>query len=137
MGGLIGPALGGVLADAAGIRAPFTFTGAAAALAALYGLVRLPETRRTAQQADAGVVRNNAVPVTLSRTAAAQRVPEVAAAAAQSGITAETGNARLNDSTVSSAGCSYERLPTPPGLHPVVCTEGNAMTRGAMLLLPV
>ena len=43
-GSLLGPALGGFLADRAGMRAPFAFTGAAALLAALYGLARLPET---------------------------------------------------------------------------------------------
>lgn len=44
MGGLVGPALGGLLADMAGLRAPFTLTGIAALAAALYGAVRLPET---------------------------------------------------------------------------------------------
>ena len=49
-GSLLGPALGGFLADRAGIRAPFAFTGAAALLAALYGLARLPETSARHQQ---------------------------------------------------------------------------------------
>ena len=44
LGGLVGPAVGGLLADAAGLRAPFTLTGCAALAAALYGAVRLPET---------------------------------------------------------------------------------------------
>ena len=44
LGGLVGPAVGGLLADRAGLRAPFTLTGAAALLAALYGALRLPET---------------------------------------------------------------------------------------------
>ena len=44
MGGLVGPAVGGLLADAAGLRAPFTLTGCAALAAAVYGWVRLPET---------------------------------------------------------------------------------------------
>lgn len=45
MGGLVGPAVGGLLADMSGLRAPFTLTGMAAAAAAVYGLLRLPETR--------------------------------------------------------------------------------------------
>jgi MFS family permease len=44
LGGLVGPAVGGLLADTAGLRAPFTLTGCAALAAALYGAVRLPET---------------------------------------------------------------------------------------------
>jgi hypothetical protein len=46
LGGLVGPAIGGLLADMAGNRAPFTLTGIAALLAALYGALRLPETRK-------------------------------------------------------------------------------------------
>ena len=46
VGGLVGPALGGLLADVSGLRAPFTMTGIAAAAAAVYGLLRLPETRK-------------------------------------------------------------------------------------------
>lgn len=57
MGGLVGPAVGGLLADAAGLRAPFTLTGCAALAAAVYGWVRLPETMglhaRTADDAAA------------------------------------------------------------------------------------
>ncbi|KAL0017935.1 hypothetical protein WJX77_000283 [Trebouxia sp. C0004] len=45
-GSFIGPAVGGVLADTAGFRAPFTFTAAAALLAALYVFVRLPNSDR-------------------------------------------------------------------------------------------
>jgi len=45
VGGLVGPAVGGLLADVSGLRAPFTLTGVAAAAAAVYGLLRLPETR--------------------------------------------------------------------------------------------
>ena len=52
-GGLIGPAVGGVLADRAGLRAPFMLTGVAALAAALYGFVRLPETRVARAQAHA------------------------------------------------------------------------------------
>ncbi|KAK9812728.1 hypothetical protein WJX72_002739 [[Myrmecia] bisecta] len=44
LGVSIGPAVGGLLADMAGLRAPFTATGAAALLAAVYGQFRLPET---------------------------------------------------------------------------------------------
>ncbi|KAK9830670.1 hypothetical protein WJX74_001706 [Apatococcus lobatus] len=47
VGSLVGPAIGGYLADASGLRAPFTMTGAAALLAALYGWLRLPETRKS------------------------------------------------------------------------------------------
>ena len=50
LGGLIGPALGGLLADVSGLRAPFTLTGCAALLAALYGAVRLPETMGTRER---------------------------------------------------------------------------------------
>ena len=46
----MGPAVGGILADSVGIRAPFTLTGCAALLAAVYGFFRLPETRRAAVQ---------------------------------------------------------------------------------------
>lgn len=46
LGGLVGPAIGGLLADMAGNRAPFMLTGIAALLAALYGAIRLPETRK-------------------------------------------------------------------------------------------
>ena len=52
LGGLIGPALGGLLADVSGLRAPFTLTGCAALLAALYGAVRLPETMGTRKEAE-------------------------------------------------------------------------------------
>jgi MFS family permease len=54
LGGLVGPALGGILADVAGLRAPFTLTGIAALAAALYGAMRLPETMglRARQEAD-------------------------------------------------------------------------------------
>ena len=41
----IGPALGGLLADAYGLAVPFFVVGAAAGLAALYAYLRLPETR--------------------------------------------------------------------------------------------
>ena len=52
LGGLIGPALGGLLADVSGLRAPFTLTGCAALLAALYGAIRLPETMGTRKEAE-------------------------------------------------------------------------------------
>ena len=85
LGGLLGPAVGGILADAVGIRAPFTFTGAAAAGAALYGFLRLPETRKQAAAAPpvaAAVVRNNAVPAAaMHRSPTMHRPEEVAAAA--------------------------------------------------------
>ncbi|KAK9819267.1 hypothetical protein WJX81_001189 [Elliptochloris bilobata] len=50
VGGLVGPAVGGLLADVSGLRAPFTMTGIAAAAAAVYGLLRLPETRRLSEE---------------------------------------------------------------------------------------
>jgi hypothetical protein len=77
----MGPVVGGILADTVGIRAPFTFTGAAALLAALYGLLRLPETRSRGvtgegeASPEVGVVRNNAVPAILSGGAVKLRVP--------------------------------------------------------------
>ncbi|KAK9810950.1 hypothetical protein WJX73_000538 [Symbiochloris irregularis] len=52
LGSLAGPAIGGFLADYAGINAPFTFTGIAAGLAALYGAIRLPETRQRHEDLD-------------------------------------------------------------------------------------
>lgn len=111
MGGLIGPALGGILADAVGIRAPFTFTGAAAAIAAFYGMVRLPETRRSSEAGSAeaqhakpsSILRNNAVPANLSRPVAQPRAlaqPVLAAAAASHPPPLPVSNERLNDSTV-------------------------------------
>jgi len=50
LGGFVGPALGGLLADMSGLRAPFTLTGCAALLAAIYGAIRLPETMGTRKQ---------------------------------------------------------------------------------------
>jgi MFS family permease len=41
----IGPGIGGLLADLFGLRVPFLVVGAASAAAALYGYLRLPETR--------------------------------------------------------------------------------------------
>lgn len=49
----VGPAIGGLLADALGLRAPFLAVGLASAVAALYGYLRLPETRPEAPPADA------------------------------------------------------------------------------------
>ncbi len=40
-----GPAIGGILADAFGLRTPFLVVGATAILTAIYGWYRLPETR--------------------------------------------------------------------------------------------
>ncbi|MDH3679462.1 MAG: MFS transporter [Acidimicrobiia bacterium] len=45
----VGPALGGLLADAYGLRAPFIVVGAGALVTALYGFFRLPETLRVAE----------------------------------------------------------------------------------------
>ncbi len=43
-----GPAIGGLLADGFGLRAPFLVVGGAAVLTAIYGWYRLPETRDVA-----------------------------------------------------------------------------------------
>lgn len=43
----VGPAIGGLLADAYGLRAPFLVVGAGAVITALYGFLRLPETLGT------------------------------------------------------------------------------------------
>lgn len=49
-----GPAIGGLLADGFGLRAPFLVVGGAAILTAIYGWYRLPETRdRAAAEAAA------------------------------------------------------------------------------------
>jgi MFS family permease len=49
-----GPAIGGLLADGLGLRAPFLVVGGAAVLTAVYGWYRLPETRdRAAAEAAA------------------------------------------------------------------------------------
>ncbi|HUF33177.1 MAG TPA: MFS transporter [Acidimicrobiales bacterium] len=45
LGTAIGPAIGGYLADAAGLEAPFYVVGAAALVACAYSWFRLPETR--------------------------------------------------------------------------------------------
>ena len=54
LGGLVGPALGGLLADMSGLRAPFTLTGCAALMAAIYGAIRLPETMGTRKSEPTG-----------------------------------------------------------------------------------
>jgi len=46
IGSFLGPAVGGVLGELCGLRAPFIATGCAAGVAALYGAIRLPETRK-------------------------------------------------------------------------------------------
>lgn len=75
MGGLVGPAVGGLLADMAGLRAPFTFTGCAALAAAVYGWVRLPETMglRERQQRDEEAAAAAAAPAA-SRAAQAEKL---------------------------------------------------------------
>lgn len=45
LGTAVGPAVGGVLAEAAGLEAPFYLVGVTALAAAAYGWFRLPETR--------------------------------------------------------------------------------------------
>lgn len=54
LGVSIGPALGGVLAELFGLRAPFHVVGAAALLAAAYAFWRLPETLTRTAAAPAG-----------------------------------------------------------------------------------
>lgn len=90
LGGLMGPAVGGILADTVGIRAPFTFTGAAAAIAALYGLIRLPETGKksnlsTQPEAESSVVlQNNAVPALLAGSPVKRQLAESAVVGSRS-----------------------------------------------------
>ena len=55
----IGPAVGGLLADAYGLRVPFIVVGTGALLTALYGFLRLPETRRDREP---GVDKPSAIP---------------------------------------------------------------------------
>jgi MFS family permease len=51
LGVSIGPGVGGLLAEAFGLRAPFYVVGGAALIAAAYAYVRLPETRSRAARA--------------------------------------------------------------------------------------
>lgn len=46
LGVSVGPAVGGLLADAYGLRTPFIVVGLGAAITAVYAFFRLPETRR-------------------------------------------------------------------------------------------
>lgn len=46
LGVSVGPAVGGLLADAYGLRTPFLVVGAGAAMTAVYSFLRLPETLR-------------------------------------------------------------------------------------------
>ena len=93
----MGPAVGGILADTVGIRAPFTFTGAAAALAALYGLIRLPETGKrleseTIAESSSPILQNNAVPAVIAGSAVKLQLVESAVAgsrAAQQQVAAD------------------------------------------------
>lgn len=58
-GQAIGPAIGGVIAEFWGLRAPFIFVGAAAIFATFYAYWRLPETRHlAAAQLEAEEARN-------------------------------------------------------------------------------
>lgn len=52
LGVSVGPAVGGLLADAYGLRAPFLVVGAGAAITAVYSFLRLPETRRASPVSD-------------------------------------------------------------------------------------
>jgi MFS family permease len=49
----LGPGLGGLVAEVAGLRAPFFVVGVASGIAALYSWLRLPETRGTLEADDA------------------------------------------------------------------------------------
>ena len=51
LGVSIGPSVGGLLAEAFGLRAPFYVVGGAALIAAVYSYLRLPETRSRAAPA--------------------------------------------------------------------------------------
>ena len=52
LGVSVGPAVGGLLADAYGLRVPFLVVGAGAAVTAVYSFLRLPETKGTTQPHD-------------------------------------------------------------------------------------
>lgn len=62
LGSLAGPAIGGLMADAAGLQAPFIFTGVAAGVAAVYGAIRLPETRPPSHQPLQAIVPSDETP---------------------------------------------------------------------------
>lgn len=51
----VGPAVGGLLADAYGLRAPFLVVGVGALITAVYGFLRLPETIRPSTDSPAVV----------------------------------------------------------------------------------
>lgn len=53
LGVSIGPAVGGLLADAYGLRTPFIVVGAGAAITSVYAFLRLPETKRERPAAEA------------------------------------------------------------------------------------
>lgn len=53
VGVALGPSIGGVIADAYGLAAPFTAVAALAVLTAIYAALRLPETRDAAAAAEA------------------------------------------------------------------------------------
>ncbi len=52
LGVSVGPAIGGLLAEGYGLRAPFLVVGAGAVATAIYGFIRLPETLRTEPTGD-------------------------------------------------------------------------------------
>jgi multidrug resistance protein len=60
LGVTVGPAIGGVLAEVAGLRAPFWAVGVATLAAAVWNLLRVPETRPTPEAAAATVARETA-----------------------------------------------------------------------------
>ena len=112
----MGPAVGGILADTVGIRAPFTFTGIAAALAALYGLIRLPETGKsrraeTEREAESSVLmQNNAVPAVIAGSPVKLQLAEQAVVGSR---TAQQQGAAEEIRRRSSALVSFYRTKRP------------------------
>ncbi|KAK9866844.1 hypothetical protein WJX84_004388 [Apatococcus fuscideae] len=99
VGSLVGPAIGGYLADASGLRAPFTMTGAAALLAALYGWLRLPETRKSQQPPPKRHMHQEAAaPASLSQPAPAAERSVASASGHSSHAAATSGQAHADSS---------------------------------------
>eukprot|EP00884_Botryococcus_braunii_P001802 jgi/Botrbrau1/11622/Bobra.0209s0013.1 len=117
LGGLVGPALGGLLADLAGNRAPFTLTGIAALLAALYGAWRLPETRKLKKEKE-----SSPPPEQVPRDASA----EVLTAAASTSAPSQEGSEASTVSTKDGKG--KRRLRTPAWLQLLSCRDFQAIS---------
>jgi len=126
VGGLVGPAVGGLLADVSGLRAPFTLTGVAAAAAAVYGLLRLPETRALgaaarSREADArgaeeaggsGAVRASAAPRPAPASCCARVGRCVCARAARALAAGSPGLEQPAGERAGQAGARCARHPT-------------------------